>query len=244
MDLTKEAIEKIESLVSNTVQIGDATYSFKPLNRVFNDVFPSTLTVSTLAGFCDFINRGVDELPKGGFMVHIEDYKTVSLISGIEGERKERAKLLQARLSEDLKRFEAGRWMPQEAFLIELHSIFERGNQDDLEYVSSYISHIVSGTNFNTEDDGISQTVAVTRGASGVLKSKEALKPIVKLAPYRTFRDVRQPESEFLLRVRLDAKEETQVALFEADGGIWTYKAVDGIKAFIAGRVPDIPIIL
>lgn len=55
------------------------------------------------------------------------------------------------------------------------------------------------------------------------------IKPIVKLKPYRTFFEVEQPESEFLLRIG----DGGQVGLFEADGGMWKMTARYTIKSYL-----------
>jgi hypothetical protein len=92
-------------------------------------------------------------------------------------------------------------------------------------------------------DDGITQEVQVRRGLSGVLKDKVALKPIVRLSPYRTFREVEQPQSEFLLRVRLNNSDVPTAALFEADGGAWINQATETVVQYIQSLVADIPVI-
>lgn len=55
------------------------------------------------------------------------------------------------------------------------------------------------------------------------------MKPRVPLRPYRTFQEVEQPESEFLLRL----DEEGNIGLFEADGGMWKLTARQTVKAFL-----------
>ena len=52
--------------------------------------------------------------------------------------------------------------------------------------------------------------------------------PIYKLAPFRTFIEVEQPESEFLFRL----SDRTTFTLDEADGGAWKIKAKANIRAF------------
>lgn len=59
-------------------------------------------------------------------------------------------------------------------------------------------------------------------------KEKQALKPRVTLRPYRTFLEVEQPESEFLLRLREGGK----IGLFEADGGMWKQQAKKNIAEY------------
>jgi len=69
------------------------------------------------------------------------------------------------------------------------------------------------------------------------------LKAIVKLSPFRTFREIEQPESEFLLRIRLDANENPTVALFEADGSAWSIKAMENIVEYVKKLVTGIEVI-
>lgn len=63
---------------------------------------------------------------------------------------------------------------------------------------------------------------------------KSSARPIVRLAPYRTFREIKQPESEFLLRSRIDDNNVPKLALYEADGGAWKISAIHGIAEYIA----------
>jgi len=61
----------------------------------------------------------------------------------------------------------------------------------------------------------------------------------VKLKPYRTFNEVEQPESEFLLRL----SDGAQVALYEADGGAWKLTArrniADYLRKQLAALIDD-----
>jgi hypothetical protein len=54
----------------------------------------------------------------------------------------------------------------------------------------------------------------------------------VMLQPYRTFREVGQPQSEFLVRLQSGEKLPT-VAVFEADGGSWQVEAIQKIVRFL-----------
>ena len=70
-----------------------------------------------------------------------------------------------------------------------------------------------------SEDNGVTQTVEARKGIA--LKAREQVKPRVPLCPFRTFLEVEQPESEFLVRMR----EGGEIGLFEADGGMWKLDA-------------------
>jgi hypothetical protein len=118
-----------------------------------------------------------------------------------------------------------------------------RKEGDDFEYVLSYTQKLIGGTIIEGADDGLTQEVSIKRGVSGALKEHVSLKPIVKLSPYRTFREVEQVESEFLLRARLNKDEAPTVALFEADGGAWINQATENVVLYIQSLVTDIPVI-
>lgn len=62
--------------------------------------------------------------------------------------------------------------------------------------------------------------------------------PRVKLAPYRTFIEIEQPESEFVFRAR-KADDLPHFALFEADGGAWRIESMKRIKAYLENKLKD-----
>lgn len=64
------------------------------------------------------------------------------------------------------------------------------------------------------------------------LQANEAIKPIIGLRPYRTFQEVEQPESVFLIRIN-----ERGISFIEADGGMWKLKARETIKAFLEDKL-------
>ena len=64
------------------------------------------------------------------------------------------------------------------------------------------------------------------------LQANEAIRPIVRLKPYRTFQEVEQPESPFLIRV-----SERGISFTEADGGMWKLTARETIKKFLEKRL-------
>lgn len=97
---------------------------------------------------------------------------------------------------------------------------------DDINYLLNLLSCISDENNVTSSDNGVTQQVEARKGIA--LNGKVTIKPIVKLAPFRTFLEVEQPESEFLVRV----KEGGQIGLFEADGGMWKLKSKQNIKQY------------
>ena len=62
------------------------------------------------------------------------------------------------------------------------------------------------------------------------------IKPRVQLQPFRTFLEIAQPESEFLIRV--DPQE--GIGFFEADGGIWKLEAKKNIADYFNTHLADL----
>ena len=61
------------------------------------------------------------------------------------------------------------------------------------------------------------------------------VKPRVTLRPFRTFLEVAQPESEFILRLN----DRGEVNLIGADGGAWKLEAVRNIAAYFEEKLGD-----
>jgi len=243
--MEKEAIEKIEELVRNslTVHVNNKDFTAAALKPVIYEPRPPAITVHNLRGFCGFINKNIDEvITDSGYLIVVNSPQSVDLLSAYGGDDMKRTILVSAQMSDGLKEFPFGMFLTQEAFAISFRSLFVANKNDDFEYVLQYVSKLAAEASIESEDDGISQKVTVKKGASGALKTKETLKPIVKLTPYRTFREAEQPESEFLLRIRCNENEAPQAALFEADGGVWINKATENVENYLKTLV-SIPVI-
>ena len=100
----------------------------------------------------------------------------------------------------------------------------------DAAYAMKLLSDITTGGKITFNDNGVATSVVTQKGVA--LQANEAIRPIVKLKPYRTFQEVEQPESPFLIRV-----SERGISFTEADGGMWKLKARETIKAFLEERL-------
>ena len=240
MDFGKEAIEKIEQLVKSSyaIQVDDKIYSAQDLKPVLYEPKAAAIDVSTLTGFVDFVERNIDELDLiNSYIAVVDGADAVYLHSTLLEQQRERETLLTASLDSNMKTFPFGTFMPQEEFIIKLHSLFEEKEGDDFEYVAMIVSKVTQANTADTLDDGITQHVTVKKGISGALKESSMTKPIVRLSPYRTFREIEQPESQFLLRIRTDDRGNAEVALFEADGGVWRNEARLRIAAYLKEHI-------
>ena len=122
-------------------------------------------------------------------------------------------------------------WRDQQTAIIEIKSRFLP--TEDSNYLLSLISRLNSEQGVQSVDNGVSQTVTAKTGVS--LMQTETVKPRLAMQPFRTFREVAQPESEFILRL----DEKGRIGLFEADGGMWKIEAKLNIQRYFEGKLGD-----
>lgn len=100
----------------------------------------------------------------------------------------------------------------------------------DTVYAMKLVSDISLGAKVIYNDNGIATSVTTQKGVA--LQTNEQIRPLVKLRPYRTFQEVEQPESIFLIRV-----SDRGISFIEADGGMWRLTARETIKKYLEGRL-------
>ncbi len=113
---------------------------------------------------------------------------------------------------------------------------------DDRERVLKLVGNIKEENVRQTGDDGVTQSVTAR---SGIARVEDVPVPNpVTLMPYRTFREVSQPTSDFILRLRSGRNGDMPTcALFEADGGAWKLRAIQSIAAYLQENTEGITII-
>lgn len=100
----------------------------------------------------------------------------------------------------------------------------------DTLYAMKLVSDISLGAKVIYNDNGIATTITTQKGVA--LQTNEQIRPLIKLRPYRTFQEVEQPESIFLIRV-----SDRGISFVEADGGMWKLAARETIKTFLEERL-------
>lgn len=227
-----EAIASLEREKNQTVKIGERTYSPRPLTLIDEDPREEPISTGTLKSIVDYITSGIDGINAGDMMIHIEGPQRVSLISKVSGFQRKRTMYIRASALVPNFRFE--NWMDPESFIISLQSLFAPGG--DKEKVLSIFGNIKSEAVQNHADNGITQKVTIR---SGVAVRENAIVPNpVQLAPFRSFPEIEQPLSPFVLRVKDSGKDQPPgCALFPADGGLWQTEAIKRIAAWFAGQL-------
>ena len=120
----------------------------------------------------------------------------------------------------------------REVALIELRSLCIPN--EGTAYLLDLLSRMTNENSVSTNDNGVTQTVEARQGVA--LNAVVEIMPRVMLRPFRTFLEVEQPESEFLLRVDPDEG----IGFFEADGGIWKLEAKKNIADYFLKNMGDL----
>lgn len=247
--MLREWTEKLLSLaVPNYHTFGDLELCDRELH-LLKPPAPAPVECSTLQGIVDLCNAGggIDDAAIKDLLAHITSPTAVELISREADEYGRRRKWAIAKYP-GFKTFPFGSWLDPETFIICAQQHFQRvmiENDDgtrakDLDYVLQIASKISGGTSIEYEDDGIGQRVAVRSGVT--LKTTDTLRPIVNLAPVRTFAEIDQVVSRFVFRARSQGEVIT-LAIYEGDGGRWQLDAVAAIAKWLAAELPKVPVI-
>jgi hypothetical protein len=215
------------------LEVADRPYSTKPIHPVF-DPTPEAIKVATLTAIADYVTKIAPEDPVT--FLHVSGPRCVQFLSILDEKWMTRKNFVIAEHIGDPFSFNS--YMDVESFIVGLQADFMETS--DRELILRLASNLSSNLNVTLSDDGIAQKVTVNKGVSMV----EAVTPPrrVKLRPFRTFLEVEQPESEFILRIQAGDKT-PRIALFTADGGGWKLTAMQSIKDWLAARLPEVIIL-
>ena len=229
--MIKEALQYLVGLKDNkTYDIDGKTYSDNPLAIIEPPRFyRKTIQFGSLDAIVKMVKAEIADYTDGTepVFIQVKDYKRVAVFTRPDDQER---RLLPYEAECDDAEFREG-WRSQQAAIIELKSRFIP--TDDSEYLINLISRINSDQGVQSTDNGVSQIVVTKQGVT--LVGSESVKPRLKLQPFRTFREVPQPVSEFILRV----DDQKGIGLFEADGGIWNMEAKDNIKRYFEENLAE-----
>lgn len=234
-------VQEIQKRVeTKAMNFGDRHFTTSPVHNLPlpNEVKAATLAVETLSGLVNYCsNLALDGLNADELILHVESYHEVSLVSKLKGESRFRDSFVTANCKGYA--FQFGQFHPHTQFMIAIQSLFQE--YGDRAKVMKAIGTIKSGEERTSNDDGITQRVTA---AAGVALVAEADVPNpVTLKPWRTFPEIDQPPSSFVLRVQGDKSGLPHVALFEADGGLWKREAVLSIREYLIKATLGIAIV-
>lgn len=216
------------------------------------------IEMNTLTSLLDYIRSNTDQMADH-MIIHVQSPTKVSLYSQLDGDRI-RETLVEVKAL--LPQFEFGRYYPAEKFVINVMSKFIGENTgllnqesdqlpwkeepvseqfipplcNDKETILKYAGTVESGTVAQYGDDGVSQKAVIQQTVTS--KEDVVIPSPVNLIPYRTFLEVEQPGSNFIFRIKdVGHGAEPEMALFEADGGVWKINAMNSIHRYLQEKL-------
>ena len=193
-------------------------------------VKPETFAAFSLDGLIDFIRNDVDKFfmdESAKCIVRVSGPTLVEVITPTSGYWKERTVL--ARCQATVPNIQFGEYLDPEDFQVMMLAKFHPSENRDL--VLKLAGSIRQEQNIERADDGVSQRVTVNQGVATA--ANVTVKNPVYLIPMRTFPEVDQPESPFVLRFN----DKANVALFSGDGGAWKLEAVAKIADYLRSNL-------
>lgn len=232
--MLKEFIEHIQNTTQPQIVEKDGVtfvvYAGKAPHQLRPDIdHPDTLPLHSLDALVKLVRTEASKA-ETPLYITIPDHLTVRCFGQPQPDARFLRQVYYEAKATDVPGFRDG-FREQEKAIIELRSRF--APSEGVDYLLDLLSRISKDSNVATTDNGVSQTVEARQGIA--LKTMEPLKPRVPLRPFRTFQEVEQPESEFLLRM----DEDGNIGLFEADGGMWKLKARQTVKAFLEEQLAE-----
>lgn len=239
--MIKEAIDRILALAPTTIHEfeGGRSFSGRTLEPI-REPLDSEEAVETLTGLVDFMNIRLNNLVQSAVYVHIQSPTVVRAAETTCDKWGRRQNHILCQLP-DYGRFRFGSYMGQEDFIISAQAFFDREQSKDLTKILEIAASLKAEAVSQADDNGIAQSVTLRKGP--VMQAKETVKGIVQLRPYRTFREVEQPESSFIFRLRSWEGEVPALALFEADADMWQPTAMQSIKKYLEEKLLGVNVI-
>jgi hypothetical protein len=228
--MLKAMIQEIVKMAAPTVhEVDGSVYSSKELVHVVDKKpMPRCIDLTGLDSVCKMVRNEWDHVGQQIF-IQVKDYRTVSVFTSLDSDED---RLYLYKCAADTPSVTMGSFMPYEKAVIELRSLYIP--TEDHEYLLELISSISSESKVTSSDNGVTQKVEARSGIA--LNSLVTIKPRVNLRPFRTFVEVEQPDSDFLLRVN----DHGEVGLFPADGGVWKLEATRNVADYFEKELSDL----
>ena len=201
------------------------------------------MIVGTLTSFADYVRSDIDVGSRHmTSFVHVEDPGRVAYKNPVEmvDDRYRRNVLMAASTGlVGTCPISPGTFYDPETFVVGLQAWFVEDRVRNA--VLQAVGNLRDSTVTTATDDGVTQSVVA---AKGVLVERRDLPGAVTLRPYRTFREVEQPASTFILRARAGKEGGLPtLALFEADGLAWKLEAMKNVADYLRAALPGVTVL-
>jgi hypothetical protein len=228
--MLKEAIEKIEEMAAPTFhEVDGSVFSNQQMVHVMDrKPMPKCIDLTGLDSICKMVRNEVEHVGLQIF-IQVKDYKSVSVFTELD---EDEDRLYLYKCVADTPAVTTDRFMDYAKAVIELRSLYipNKGT----EYLLQLLSSISNESKVTSSDNGVTQQVEARSGIA--LTSMVPIEPRVTLQPFRTFIEVGQPASEFLLRIN----DRGEIGFFPADGGVWKLEATRNVAAYFEEALHDL----
>ena len=228
--MLKEFVNRLVELAAPTIhEVEGSVYSNQELVHIQDKKpMPKCIDLTGLDSICKMVRNEAEHVGLQIF-IQVKDYKSVSVFTELD---EDEDRLYLYNCVADTPAVAMGRFMAYENAVIELRSLYipNKGT----EYLLQLLSSISNESKVTSSDNGVTQQVEARSGIA--LNSMVKIEPRVTLQPFRTFVEVAQPESEFLLRIN----ERGEIGFFPADGGVWKLEATRNVAAYFEDKLKDL----
>lgn len=243
-----------DSFTPKVVEVDGLVYLSHEVQRPPAQPLATALKVRTLAALVEYVksitfafDRGAVEPPHfveegetppltviPSWAIHVRDPWCVQLVLPLRGYERTREVLAEVTCEAPQPFGSVNHSV--ESFVIWLQTGFLPAHDRDV--LLKIVSTVRDEKVLTSQDDGVSQVVTARSGVA--LLADVTLPNPVRLVPYRTFHEVDQPDSLFVVRAKSGEPGKLPLfALFEAEGNAWMLDAVENIRAFLRERLPD-----
>lgn len=228
--MLRDFVNKIVELAApTTVEVDGSVYSNQELIHIQDKKpVPRCIDLTGLDSICKMVRNEADHVGLQIF-IQVKDYKSVSVFTSLDSDED---RLYLYKCSADTPAVTTDRFMAYEKAVIELRSLYIPN--EGTKYLLNLLSSISNESKVTSTDNGVTQQVEARSGIA--LNSMVKIEPRVTLQPFRTFIEVNQPESEFLLRIN----ERGEIGFFPADGGVWKLEATRNVASYFENELKDL----
>lgn len=205
---------------AETVEAAGRLYSTRELHPLDLAKSVNSIRVRSLTGLVSYVQSNFDTAKK--FMIHIESPTSVLVYDALDRDNKRQSYLKANALLPDIT---FDRSMQMESFIIQTQAKFIQ--DENTHNLLKFVGSISEENSRETKDNGVSQSVVAKVGVATVEEVKVP-NPLT-LRPFRTFVEVPQPSSDFILRLNPGPT----AALYEADGGSWEINAMHNVREYL-----------
>ena len=219
----------IELAAPTTAEVDGSVYSNQELIHIQDKKpMPRCIDLTGLDSVCKMVRNEADHVGLQIF-IQVKDYKSVSVFTSLDGDEE---RLYLYKCMADTPAVTTERFMAYEKAVIELRSLYIPN--EGTKYLLQLLSSISNESKVISSDNGVTQQVEARSGIA--LNSMVKIEPRVTLQPFRTFIEVEQPASEFLLRIN----ERGEIGFFPADGGVWKLEATRNVANYFETALKDL----